>query len=710
MADDFQIGIAGTFDLQNFGDLLFPLVAEAELSKRLGAVKIRPFAYAAKARPEWPFDVASVVDLPDAVADLDAMLIGSGHIVRFDKSIAPNYAPPNADVHHPTGYWLMPALMAQQHGVPVVWNAIGSYGPTPAWAEPLMRTALDESAYIAVRDEDAFNTLAPLVNGKTISRVPDTCFGVSALVDGARRSPEYEAIREALGLDEPYIFVQATNRLEAFGAFMRQHGDRLSVKKAIAVPVGLVLGDSNDQVGRLFDGLMTLSHWPSPVALAELIADARAVVGTSMHMAITALSFGAPVFRPASAWGKYAVLSQHDSVFEFPETGVIDPDWFEACLQRRGPGAKALANKLALERYWDHVASIVKRPRDTSKRANAVLSGFGPRLPFALELQADLERGLEAARADLVGALAGLEGTQQAVEAAQENARALEAAIQEFASRLEAQSLEVGRLNREAEALRARAAADAAYLAAMQKSTSWRVTAPLRWAKSRLDGSVGAESSILKFSAIAEEQLKRDPFDWAFANNVFASSDARALAQSYPHDQFKTVKGYDGEKGYEYEARALIHMGQDEIAFADGLSAQWRRLARDLLSPNYRQAVSSLTGRDLTSAPMEAYVCHFGAGAAGPARGPSREDHDPCILLQRSLGFRGWRVPQHPAFEGHERSSRGSGAHRGQHFDSRAVRHVVARGFEGEAGDGLAPQHERHILSRWRGEYNVAAG
>ena len=72
--------------------------------------------------------------------------------------------------------------------------------------------------------------------------------------------------------------------------------------------------------------------------------------------------------------------------------------------------------------------------------------------------------------------------------------------------------------------------------------------------------------------------------------------------------------GYDGEKHYEYEARALIHLGEAATLF-DGLSPAWQRLASDLLSPAYRQAMSRLTGQNLMTAPIEAYVCHYGPGA-----------------------------------------------------------------------------------------------
>ena len=43
-----EIGIVGTFDVQNFGDLLFPLIAERELESRLGPIKLHRFSYHAK--------------------------------------------------------------------------------------------------------------------------------------------------------------------------------------------------------------------------------------------------------------------------------------------------------------------------------------------------------------------------------------------------------------------------------------------------------------------------------------------------------------------------------------------------------------------------------------------------------------------------------------------------------------------------------------
>ncbi len=120
---------------------------------------------------------------------------------------------------------------------------------------------------------------------------------------------------------------------------------------------------------------------------------------------------------------------------------------------------------------------------------------------------------------------------------------------------------------------------------------------------------------MLKINMIEENVLETIPFEWKFIGQLFSRQDAAALAASFPRDKFKTVKGYDGEKGYEYVSRSLIHMGADSPSHPDGLSPAWRQFASDLLSAAYRAAMIKLTGRDLSACVMEVNVIHYGPGA-----------------------------------------------------------------------------------------------
>jgi hypothetical protein len=127
------------------------------------------------------------------------------------------------------------------------------------------------------------------------------------------------------------------------------------------------------------------------------------------------------------------------------------------------------------------------------------------------------------------------------------------------------------------------------------------------------------KQNMIDFERIARHRMETDPFRWAAIDELFSPQDAAALAASFPCDHFKLVAGYGGEKDYEYEARALIGLGADAISYEEELSEAWRALAGDLLSMDYRAALSKLTGCDLTRSPMEANVFHYGPGASlGP--------------------------------------------------------------------------------------------
>jgi Rps23 Pro-64 3,4-dihydroxylase Tpa1-like proline 4-hydroxylase len=120
---------------------------------------------------------------------------------------------------------------------------------------------------------------------------------------------------------------------------------------------------------------------------------------------------------------------------------------------------------------------------------------------------------------------------------------------------------------------------------------------------------------MLDISRIGAQVLATRPFGWTAIDETFERRTAAALAIAFPSDHFKRVAGYDGEKSYQYRARSLIHMGASSPSHVDGLSPEWQSLASDLLAPQYRQALMSLTGLDLREALLEANITEYGPSA-----------------------------------------------------------------------------------------------
>ncbi len=448
----WQIGVVGTFDVENYGDLLFPIVAEAELGDRLGAVQLHRFSYHAKAPPAWPYVVRSVSELPGLIRELDALLIGGGFLIRFDKDVADGYGPPTPAIHHPTGYWLTPALLALQHDVPLIWNGPGMHcNEIPAWAEPLLGLALSLSPHVAVRDQPTRAALAPRAGTTPVTVIPDTAFGIGCLLGGAM-SAECAQLRAAAGLSGPYIVIQAAGGLDAFVRFFRREAAALQRFRVLALPIGPVLGNRVELLGEGVPGLVELPSWPHPLLLAELLAEAEAVIGYSYHLAVTALATGVPVFTPQPlVEGKFSALSAFDTIHALTDAREPELDWFVSRVGKTTPSTAVRATLGPLGDHWDRVAAIVAAGRTDSSVA---LDRFWQGLPGLLEQGATECEAAAAARCTA-------ETGRSTAAAAAEEARA-----------------EVARLDDR--------------LTRLQATLSWKVTAPLRVLRDAILGLKGS--------------------------------------------------------------------------------------------------------------------------------------------------------------------------------------------------------------------------
>ncbi|ADI29631.1 2OG-Fe(II) oxygenase family protein [Methylotenera versatilis] len=120
---------------------------------------------------------------------------------------------------------------------------------------------------------------------------------------------------------------------------------------------------------------------------------------------------------------------------------------------------------------------------------------------------------------------------------------------------------------------------------------------------------------MINIETFINSKLNEYPYKWAFLENIFTQEDAKNLADQFPKDNYKEVSGYDGEKGYLYNARSLIHMGSKNISNENNLSFAWKHLANELLSDNFRELLGSFTEIDTKDLLLEVNVIEYGNGA-----------------------------------------------------------------------------------------------
>jgi hypothetical protein len=404
--------------------------------------------------------VRPLTELGNQIGEFDLLLVGGGHVIRFDKTVAYGYLPPAPELHHPTAYGLMPTLLAGWTGVPVAWNAVGVSSDTPTWATWLLAEGSRAASYLAVRDQPSADEIRSVAGDVDVRVVPDTAFGVAALVDTSSR--EVVDLREELGVSrQPYVVYQPSPDLVPFRSWLRRIL-RWYASNGVAIvelPISPCLGD---RVGVVDGEAQTASptQWPSPLALAGLVAGAEAVVARSLHLSIAALASGVPVIRRSSAPGsKYRVLDDLRGVHT-----VTDDDVEEALpLGRNEPAPDIAEHAASLDVHWETIAALLEeRPRP---RAGALATTIG-RLTELVEAA-----GQEATHR------AVLEGNLEAVSAELELERSRGSYVDRIISERDERLLELERRLRETKR----------QLEQMISSKSWTLTRPLRWARALVD-------------------------------------------------------------------------------------------------------------------------------------------------------------------------------------------------------------------------------
>jgi lipopolysaccharide transport system ATP-binding protein len=187
-----------------------------------------------------------------------------------------------------------------------------------------------------------------------------------------------------------------------FLRFLRQDWDRLRDYTILALPISPVLGEEATIVENELPSCIRLPAWPHPLLMAEIIRNAEAVAGHSYHLAITALTAGVPVFSPAGLTGKYTAFAGIESIHALPSSEEADFDFFLSRLGRTAPPPQIAASAARLAIHWDRVADLIRAGKSGSREA---VSRFWQALPTSLEERAvEAERRLGEARAEVAAA------------------------------------------------------------------------------------------------------------------------------------------------------------------------------------------------------------------------------------------------------------------------------------------------------------------
>lgn len=365
MDKKYTICMVGTFDLDNYGDLLFPIVAEHELQKRLKSpVDIKRFSYNRKHADEWYYEVLPFTEFDQHIESSDGLLMGGGHLMRFDPHVAKDYFPaPHTHVHHPTGYWLQPVLTANTFGVPSIWNCISASANTPEFAKPIVAHALSHSKYVAVRDESSRKEVYDTYYQGSCAVVPDTILNISQWWSPSMAREKIQPILNKYCIYKPYMVIQATPYLfeVAQNLLISPLG---KTHQFIVLPMGPILGDSNQHLAELLlmnqGNVVFLTEWPNPLEIASLIACSQGSLALNHHLMMTSLSYGLPVLCPRTHYPEYPPIHASSNIHLWDDGNTISTSFIERVNQSPELCQYVQDAQSMLDKHWCTIANIIQ--------------------------------------------------------------------------------------------------------------------------------------------------------------------------------------------------------------------------------------------------------------------------------------------------------------------------------------------------------------
>jgi polysaccharide pyruvyl transferase WcaK-like protein len=377
-----RIAICGTFDVDNYGDHLFPRIATHELTRRIPGASVEPWSPYGWLHPTPLDDGCPASPLGPWTAGragafaraYDGVLVGGGEIVHLnDPLLAPVYGTPPAELEAlgPSRCFVENLGPQLERDCPVVWHAVGVPVETdPAQARRLAG-ALRERAYVAVRDHDSERRLRDAGVTGDISVVPDSGLLLQRVLPEALLRDRLEILRRRRCYPPgPTLVVQGCDLLVP-------HADRIAAALCerldrSAEPTDVVLLETGRcrADGRFADALAERlgprRTWrlPADAGVSDIAAAVWGGVGfagSSLHGSITALVCGRPfvIVDPAhepKLAGFAALAGVDDRLVRDPATL---PEVLAAGLAARVPDRDVRALVARVDDHFDKVAEIV---------------------------------------------------------------------------------------------------------------------------------------------------------------------------------------------------------------------------------------------------------------------------------------------------------------------------------------------------------------
>ena len=381
------ICISGMFDMNNYGDLLFPLVAEYELGKRgFDVHALSPTGN--KTDYEDAVLSSNIWEFLDKSRKCNGILIGGGYIIHSHRmNFLKEYRRAGVGAAVGPATWLGATMIAASRDVPVAWNAPGVPHPIKKNIQELSKAAFKAADYLSFRDK-ASQKLAIAGERLQCNILPDPIIKISSMWPQKDLKHIFDSFLKQHNISGNKKFIAVHLRKRSLrGQTIENYANSLSVvcKKLELYPLILGLGSAHNDndIAKNLKSLLKergidCQEIVPPTTLKLItatIANSEMYIGSSLHGYIAAKSYEKPaVIVGFPSYNKFngltTQLTSNDELFD-----SWDNVWKN--IDNRIGNPKALSKDIeeSIDLHWDKISeAMISRPENKRKERLEFLS------------------------------------------------------------------------------------------------------------------------------------------------------------------------------------------------------------------------------------------------------------------------------------------------------------------------------------------------
>lgn len=294
----------GTFDVENFGDLLFPFVLEKKMGNEYKIDLFSPNGGKLCFTNKKVYPI-STFESKCRKNDYDAVIIGGGDVIRTDKEIFITSEFYQMSVIPSLQLWLFPIIIAKKYNIPVIFNSVGVPNDFKFEEFSLIKQILNKVDYLVVRDSEAKKALES-IGLNNIKIVPDSVIAISDVISENELDVVYRNLIKTKRIPQidDYIVFQHNSRFISDKTYydkliscIRYVSDK---QKILLMPIGYIHDDDkvlkqiyNEKIKNV--SIVNLKHKLTPLEMIAILNHSRGYIGTSMHGAVVSYSYNKPI-------------------------------------------------------------------------------------------------------------------------------------------------------------------------------------------------------------------------------------------------------------------------------------------------------------------------------------------------------------------------------------------------------------------------------